>query len=226
VTEFIFYFKTLKIFRESLLCDILSLILEKCRNMGKQTEKTIAGKKSSYSRTGIVRAAEAPTKSPGKRTRGGNLIVVKNEDEHDTKEGIVRWLGGSIAVGSSIESDFDMITTGSAGIPKSSLDILCTYIGVSRKNMAENILEVSVKTLERKSPTDKLDKKISSHALEIAKLMQHAYEVFEDEEKAKTWMSRENRALNGKKPVELFDTLTGLNMVNDVLGRIEEGVYS
>ena len=194
---------------------------------GKHTEKTIAGKKSSYPRTGIVRAAEAPiSKSPGKRTRPGNLIVVKNEDEHVTKEGIVRWLGGSIAIGSAIESDFDMITTGSAGIPKSSLDILCTYIGVSRKNMAENILEVSVKTLERKSPTDKLDKKISSHALEIAKLMQHAYEVFEDEEKAKTWMSRENRALNGKKPVELFDTLTGLNMVNDVLGRIEEGVYS
>jgi uncharacterized protein (DUF2384 family) len=28
------------------------------------------------------------------------------------------------------------------------------------------------------------------------------------------------------KPVALFDTMTGLNMVNDILGRIEEGVYS
>lgn len=195
----------------------------------KQTDKPVAGKKSSYPRPGIGRTVETQTlKSQGRQTRSGSgrLVVVKNEDEHKIEQGLVRWLGGAIAVGSSIESDFDMITTGSAGIPKSSLDILCTYIGVSRKNMAENILEVSVKTLERKSPTDKLDKKISSHALEIARLMQHAYEVFEDEEKAKTWISRENRALNGKKPVELFDTLTGLNMVNDVLGRIEEGVYS
>ena len=28
------------------------------------------------------------------------------------------------------------------------------------------------------------------------------------------------------KPIQLFSTLTGLNLVNDVLGRIEEGVYS
>lgn len=56
--------------------------------------------------------------------------------------------------------------------------------------------------------------------------MQHAFEVFEDEEKAKQWLNRENRALNGAKPVLLLDTLTGINMVNDVLTRIEEGVYS
>ena len=49
---------------------------------------------------------------------------------------------------------------------------------------------------------------------------------FEDEEKVKHWVNKENRALNGMKPVSLFSTLTGLNMVNDVLGRIEEGVYS
>jgi uncharacterized protein (DUF2384 family) len=28
------------------------------------------------------------------------------------------------------------------------------------------------------------------------------------------------------KPVELLDTLSGLVLVDDVLGRIEEGVYS
>ena len=139
---------------------------------------------------------------------------------------IIQWLGGRQMLKNPIRSDFDLFITGSEGIPKSSVDELANHLGVSRKSMAEDILDLSVKTLERKAPGDKLDKRTSSHALEIAKVMQHAYEVFEDEDKIKRWISKENKALNGMKPLRLFDTLTGLNMVNDILGRIEEGVYS
>ncbi len=89
--------------------------------------------------------------------------------------------------------------------------------------MAEDILDLSIKTLERKADSDRLDKKTSGHTLEIARIIHHAYEVFEDEEKVKKWINTENRALNNMKPVQLFDTFTGLGMVNDVLGRIEEG---
>lgn len=71
-----------------------------------------------------------------------------------------------------------------------------------------------------------MDEKTSSGVLEIARIMQHAFEVFEEEDKARKWLNRENRALNGAKPVQLFNTLTGINMVNDILGRIDEGVYS
>lgn len=153
------------------------------------------------------------------RTARGSSSIAENENS------IVHWLGGKRIL-KPIHSDFDLVFTGAAGIPKSSVDELATHLGVSRKSMAEDILDLSVKTLERKAPTDKLDKRTSSHALEIAKVMQHAYEVFEDAEKIKRWINKENRALNGMKPIQLFDTLTGLVMVNDILGRIEHGVYS
>jgi len=123
-------------------------------------------------------------------------------------------------------SEFDLINMVAAGVTKRSIDQLASNLGISRKSMAENILDVSVKTMERKSAEDKVDKKTSSHAIEIARVMQHAYQVFEDEEKVKRWINRENKGLNGIKPISLFDTLTGLNLVNDILGRIEEGVYS
>lgn len=123
-------------------------------------------------------------------------------------------------------SEFDLIKMVASGVTKGSIDQLASDLGISRKSMAENILNVSVKTMERKSAEDKLDKKTSSHAIEIARVMQHALQVFEGEEKMKRWVNRENKALNGMKPIELFDTLTGLNLVNDILGRIEEGVYS
>jgi putative toxin-antitoxin system antitoxin component (TIGR02293 family) len=151
-----------------------------------------------------------------------NAKVASKKESHE----ITRWLGGAQLIPSSIKSDFDIINAGSEGISKSSVDALANYLGISRKSMAEDIFDLSVKTLERKAPADKMDKRTSSHALEIAKVMQHAFEVFEDEEKLKRWLNKEHRALNGMKPVALFDTMTGLNMVNDILGRIEEGVYS
>jgi putative toxin-antitoxin system antitoxin component (TIGR02293 family) len=131
-----------------------------------------------------------------------------------------------IKLGVKAVSDFDYIKLGQTGITKRSIDNLAQHIGMSRKNVAEQIFDISVKTLERKTSTEKLDKKISSHAVEIAKVLQHANEVFGDEEKVRQWINTKNAALNNNTPVSFFDTLTGMNMVNDILTRIEEGVYS
>ncbi len=157
-----------------------------------------------------------------KQASKSSKAVAKSE----TESGIVRWLGGSVHIDQNIRTDFDIIKAGLAGITKASIDELTHYIGVSKKSMAEDILNMSVKTLERKNPEDKLDKRTSSHALEIARVMQHAFEVFDDEEKVRRWLNRENRGLNNSRPVQLLSTLTGINMISDILIRIEEGVYS
>jgi putative toxin-antitoxin system antitoxin component (TIGR02293 family) len=139
---------------------------------------------------------------------------------------IAEWLAISVAASRSIVSEFDLIRLGNAGITKNAIHNLASSIGISRKDIAEDIFNISVKTLERKGIKTKLDRKTSSHAVEIAKVLQHAYDVFRDKVKVKRWLNAENKALNNLKPVELFDTLSGLTLVNDVLGRIEEGVYS
>jgi putative toxin-antitoxin system antitoxin component (TIGR02293 family) len=139
---------------------------------------------------------------------------------------IIRWLGFPASAAKKMVSSFDFINLGISGVTKGAVNTLASHLGISRKYISENIFDISVKTFERKEDKAKLDKKISSHALEIARVVQHAYEVFRDEEKVKRWLNTQNKALNNFKPVALFDTLTGLNMVNDILGRIEEGVYS
>lgn len=136
------------------------------------------------------------------------------------------WLGMKGTAIQKLSSEFDYIEIGNSGITKTAINTLAEHIGISRKYISENIFDISVKTMERKDNKTKLDKKISSHAIEIAKVVQHAWQVFRDEAKVKRWLNRENRALNNKKPVELFDTLSGIVMVGDILGRIEEGVYS
>jgi putative toxin-antitoxin system antitoxin component (TIGR02293 family) len=138
----------------------------------------------------------------------------------------VHLLGGKSIVTKPIRSEFDIISLSNEGITKASLDVLISHLGISKKAFSENILDTSVKTLERKKSTDKLDKRTSSHIIEIAKVLEHVFAVFESEEKVKSWLNTPNRALNSIKPIDLFYLPTGLNMVNDILGRIEEGVYS
>jgi len=139
---------------------------------------------------------------------------------------LIRLLGGKSLVKQSITSNFDLIALSDAGITKASLESLIGHVGISKKSFLESILDISIKTLERKKGTEKLDRRTSSHVIEIAKVVEHAFAVFEEEEKVKTWLSKPNAALNNMKPLDLFSTSTGLGMVNDILGRMEEGVYS
>lgn len=142
----------------------------------------------------------------------------------DSDNDLVRWF--MVKGQDNIVSDFDVVDRATAGVSRASFDNLALRLGVSKKTMAEDILSVSVKTIERKQPQEKLDKRTSSHAIEIARIIQHAYKVFENEEKVKRWLNLENRALGNRKPLVLLETFSGINLVNDVLGRIEEGVYS
>lgn len=188
---------------------------------GNVVKESAAAYKSSKSTLRV--SASIKDKPAAKSATIKKLVPVSKKENTNA---FTQWLGGDELLPFPIQSDFDMISAGSDGISKASVDELATHLGISRKTMAEDIFDLSVKTLERKGLADKLDKKTSSHAIEIARVMQHAFEVFEDEEKVKRWINKENRALNGKKPIAFFDTLSGLNIVNDILGRIEEGVYS
>jgi putative toxin-antitoxin system antitoxin component (TIGR02293 family) len=138
----------------------------------------------------------------------------------------IHLLGGKSIVKKVINSTFDLITLGEYGLTKASLESLIGHLGVSKKSFIEDVLDMSVKTLERKKGNEKLDRRISSQVIEIAKVVEHAFSVFEDKDKVKGWLTKPNAALNNKKPFDLFATSTGLGMVDDVLGRIEEGVYS
>jgi putative toxin-antitoxin system antitoxin component (TIGR02293 family) len=154
------------------------------------------------------------------------MKIAEKNTSRSKELNFVHLLGGKSIVTKPIRSEFDIINLSNDGLTKASLDALIGHLGISKKAFSENILDASVKTLERKKSTDKLDKHTSSLVIEIAKIVEHAFAVFENEEKVKSWLSAPNKALNNIKPIDLFYMPTGLNMVNDILGRIEEGVYS
>jgi putative toxin-antitoxin system antitoxin component (TIGR02293 family) len=140
--------------------------------------------------------------------------------------GLVGLLGGKAQVTQPIDTEFDLLALSNEGITKQSLESLIGYLGISKKAFSESILDASVKTLERKKATDRLDKRTSAMAIEIARVIEHALDVFEDEEKVKLWLNAPIRALSYNKPIDFFYSPTGLRLINNILGRIEHGVIS
>ena len=60
----------------------------------------------------------------------------------------------------------------------------------------------------------------------IADVLEHAFDVFGSDDKVKLWLNTPNGALNKARPIDLLNVPEGLSRVNDILGRIEHGIYS
>jgi len=58
------------------------------------------------------------------------------------------------------------------------------------------------------------------------RLFEHARAVFDDHEAACDWLSTPNPALSGHSPLSLLATDAGASRVDDVLTRLEFGVYA
>lgn len=57
-------------------------------------------------------------------------------------------------------------------------------------------------------------------------LMVHAVETFGDSQKAKAWLATPNRALGQRRPLDLMGDSEGCRQVDEILGRIDHGIFS
>ncbi|MCL2938985.1 MAG: DUF2384 domain-containing protein [Trichodesmium sp. MAG_R02] len=100
------------------------------------------------------------------------------------------------------------------------------YCGISESQMA-GLLATSERTISRRKKDQKsLDLSESDRLYRIAKIFAHTLDVFENVETARDWLKKSNRALAGKTPLELLDTDAGTQQVDQLLNKIEYGVYS
>ncbi|WP_171037877.1 type II RES/Xre toxin-antitoxin system antitoxin [Dyadobacter luticola] len=134
-------------------------------------------------------------------------------------------LGAETFIPSEPTSSLDLLEASLLGVNKLALLSLADVMEIPMKDMA-GLLNLSYKTLSRKNESDPFDSVVSSQSIEIANTVAHGIKVFEDEYKFRRWLHKENRALRGKRPFDLLKTPTGIRMVNQILGRIDEGVYS
>lgn len=66
----------------------------------------------------------------------------------------------------------------------------------------------------------------SDRVVRLERIVALAERVFGDPDKAHRWLRRPNRALNGAAPVDLLESENGAREVEQLLGRVEYGMFS
>lgn len=112
-----------------------------------------------------------------------------------------------------------------AGLPVGELEVLRTGLGLPMEQLASR-LGISKATLHRRKRTGRLGPEESGRVLRLARLTGRAVEVLESKENARAWLSSPQMGLGGAVPLDYAETEIGAREVEDLLGRIEYGVYS
>jgi len=111
------------------------------------------------------------------------------------------------------------------GLPYRSLENIESTLNVGHEEIA-GLLAISPRTIDRRKEKKRLAPDESDRLLRIARILAIAEEVFEDRENAREWLCEPNPVLNMEKPLSLLDTDIGTRQVDDLLMRIEHGIYS
>jgi putative toxin-antitoxin system antitoxin component (TIGR02293 family) len=119
----------------------------------------------------------------------------------------------------------ELIALVRAGLPVSELDTLQNILDVPIEKLAPK-LGISKATLHRRKAAGHLDPDESDRVVRFARLMGAAIEVFENEKAARAWMSSPQVGLGGETPLEYATTELGAREVQNLLGRIDQSVYS
>jgi len=138
---------------------------------------------------------------------------------------IEKLLGGTGVIGHKIRTEMDLYEISRIGLPKQALLHLVTNLNFSVRSMTQ-LLNITERTIQRKGDSDLLDISTTEQILQVAEVFSRGSEVFGSPENFQTWMNTENIALGGKRPIELLPSRYGAQMVLDVIGRIEYGVFS
>lgn len=118
-----------------------------------------------------------------------------------------------------------VIETIREGLPLSKLLPVIKSMKISMSELAD-ILHISLRTLQRYQNHKILDTDTSSKGIRLIQLYHHGIAVFEDADDFASWIRSEVAALDYNTPFSLFDTPIGFDLVDDILGRIDYGVFA
>jgi putative toxin-antitoxin system antitoxin component (TIGR02293 family) len=110
------------------------------------------------------------------------------------------------------------------GLPFSVLESVTTRFSLNPKEVA-SALDLSPPTSAQRRKA-RLRPADSDRLFRLIRIVAETADVLGSEEKASRWLQAPNRALGGQTPLSLLDTDPGAQQVEEVLGRIEHGVFS
>jgi putative toxin-antitoxin system antitoxin component (TIGR02293 family) len=137
-------------------------------------------------------------------------------------------LGGKKVLGRELRSESDLIRAVREGLPALALEqVFQEFADVG--GVQSYIYEAvgNTRTLQRKRAQRRpLSADESDRLARLARILVRAEEALGERGRAHRWLTQPNRALDGRRPIELLDSDAGTLLVERLLGRIEHGIYS
>jgi putative toxin-antitoxin system antitoxin component (TIGR02293 family) len=112
------------------------------------------------------------------------------------------------------------------GLPYSALEHLQRNAGLDSDVLLQWI-QIAPRTLARRKAQGRLSPEESDRLLRAARVFGRALQLFDGNRAAAVhWLLSKPRALGGATPIEVSRTDLGAREVENLIGRIEHGVYS
>ncbi len=130
------------------------------------------------------------------------------------------WLGVEAA------NSVQLVQAIGAGFPYATLERVRKETGLPLERLGSAI-GLSARTLTRRKKEKKLSAAESDRLVTLTRLLTQAIALFEGSKiSALRWFVQPNRALGKLSPLEMAATETGAREVENLIGRLEHGVFS
>ncbi len=127
----------------------------------------------------------------------------------------------------ALRSDLTIVKTSNDGVESSVFSEIHEISGIKRQFLAESIFDVSLKTMMRyEKDNKKLNPKHSEIALKLMGLFKKGRDIFSSLTAFVSWLDKPAYGLGDQVPMLLLNTITGMDLVEEELIRIEYGALA
>ena len=112
------------------------------------------------------------------------------------------------------------------GLPVGAFFRLRDTLGVSQEFLSQAVSIPPRTVMRRQAAKERFKPDESERILRLARIFLRAQQVLASAGRAKAWILAKNRALGGTTPLDFAKTEPGAREVENLLGRLEHGVFS
>ncbi|WP_194723937.1 type II RES/Xre toxin-antitoxin system antitoxin [Noviherbaspirillum malthae] len=141
---------------------------------------------------------------------------------------IINFLGGNSVLQHEINTGLDAHHLINQGLPGVTVKNLQNNVKVLRDpNMLQKAIGISLRTTQRKvEPSKDLNETQSGRVWKFAEILATATEVLGSQDEAERWLTSPAMGLEQRCPIELLSTPAGVELVEELLTRMQFGVYA
>ena len=126
----------------------------------------------------------------------------------------------------SIDSPRELIRQIETGLPYGLLEKLAAESGLTGSAIASAV-GIAPRTLARRKTAGRLAPDESERVVRFSRVFEMALDLFESDRAGATrWLTTPHRAMGGDAPMSYLRTETGAREVENLIGRLEHGVFS